>query len=219
MRCAAPHASFVAAISSNTLRVVAREHRAAIDDHVDLVGAELDRAPHVVELHAERRLPARERRRDARDLHGRSRERLLRDGDEVRIDADRGARTDRSDRCRADESAFWHICRTLPAVSFPSSVVRSIIEIASFRPATFAAFLMRPLAERRGALFDRDGSTGGGSKSAKRPLASRECLLEEGFAVAVAVAVFVSRHDAEAISASGRRSLPLHAAAEGRSFP
>ena len=33
-------------------------------------------------------------------------------------------------------------CRTLPAVSFPSSVVRSIIEIVSFKPATLVSFLM-----------------------------------------------------------------------------
>ena len=42
--------------------------------------------------------------------------------------------------------AFTHIARILPGVSFPSSVVRSIIEMASFRPATFAAFLMLRLS-------------------------------------------------------------------------
>ena len=138
------------------LRVVAGEHRAAVDDHVDLVGPELDRAAHVGELHVERRLPARERGGDARDLDARPGERLLRDGHEVRIDADRRARPDgrvaveRRERLRGTSAA------PCPAVSFPSSVVRSIIAMASLSPATFAAFLMRALAERRRALLDGD---------------------------------------------------------------
>ena len=38
--------------------------------------------------------------------------------------------------------AFWHSDATLPGVSFPSSVVRSTIETAVFRPHTFELFLM-----------------------------------------------------------------------------
>ena len=39
-------------------------------------------------------------------------------------------------------SALWQSARTLPGVSFPSSVVRSIIATASFSPATFDCFLI-----------------------------------------------------------------------------
>ena len=46
-----PQASFVCGDLVEDLGVVAREHGPAIDHHVDLVGAQLHRAPHVRELH------------------------------------------------------------------------------------------------------------------------------------------------------------------------
>ena len=51
------------------LRVPAGEERAAVDHHVDLVGAERDRVLDLAHLHVERALPGRERGRDRRDLH------------------------------------------------------------------------------------------------------------------------------------------------------
>ena len=77
------------------LRVAAGEERAAIDHHVDLVGPERDGLADVLELHLDRRLAGRERGRHRGDLHGRAGEPLLRDGDEVRVDADRRHGRDR----------------------------------------------------------------------------------------------------------------------------
>ena len=57
------------------LRVAAGEERAAVDHHVDLVGAELDGLADVGELDVERRLAGRERRRDRGDLDAGARER------------------------------------------------------------------------------------------------------------------------------------------------
>src|SRR4029079_12293411 len=70
------------------LRVAAGEEGAAVDHHVDLVGAESDRLANIGELHRERRLAGRERRGDRGDLDGRTTE--ARDGDrnEIRVDAD-----------------------------------------------------------------------------------------------------------------------------------
>ncbi len=74
--------------------------------------------------------------------------------DEVRIDCRRRRSGRGCRRCRADEALFWHIWRTLPGVSFPSSgSLRSIIRLASLRPATFVDLLRRALAERRRALL------------------------------------------------------------------
>ena len=51
------------------LRVAAGEERAAVDDHVDLVRAELDRRANVRDLHGRRVLARREPGGDRRDLH------------------------------------------------------------------------------------------------------------------------------------------------------
>ena len=69
------------------LAEVAREERAAVDHHVDLVRASRHRALDVRDLHGQRRAARRKRRRNARDFHGRARERPPRDRDEVRVDA------------------------------------------------------------------------------------------------------------------------------------
>src|SRR6476646_2615846 len=64
-----------------------REERAAVDHHVDLVCAGLDRRADVRELHLERRLTGWERRRNRRDIHRGACERAPRDRDEARVDA------------------------------------------------------------------------------------------------------------------------------------
>ena len=51
-------------------------------------------------------------------------------------------RTGSSGRPAADAIALAHSARTLPGVSFPSSVVRSIIRIARSRAHSFEAFLI-----------------------------------------------------------------------------
>ena len=57
MRCASPQALLHLDDLVVDLRVAPGEERAAVDDHVDLVGAELDGLAYVRELHVERRLP------------------------------------------------------------------------------------------------------------------------------------------------------------------
>jgi len=54
----------------------------------------------------------------------------------------------------------------LPAVSFPSSVVRSIIAMASLRPATLVAFLIDRFANEAARSSSATASTAGGAKSA-----------------------------------------------------
>ena len=156
LRCARAAGLFRGGDLVEHLAVVAREHRAAVDDHVDLVGAELHRAPHVVELHGEGRLPARKRRGDARDLHARARERLLRGRDEVRVDADRGDGADRSDRASSGRSAFWHSCRTLPGGVLPFERREVHHRDGELQAGDLRALLDGPLAERGDPLVDGD---------------------------------------------------------------
>jgi hypothetical protein len=76
-------------------RVVTLEERAAVDDHVDLVGTRLDRHARLGELQLGERVARREARRDAGDLHAAPAQRLLGGADERRVDADRGHARDR----------------------------------------------------------------------------------------------------------------------------
>ena len=111
MRCAAPHASLTAHDLVEDLRVAAREERAAVDHHVDLVGAERDGLADVLEL--DRRAatgPDGNAVATRGDLHARAGEPLLRDGDEVRVDADRGDRRDR----RVGRIRVHRLARTAP---------------------------------------------------------------------------------------------------------
>src|SRR3954452_7555496 len=55
--------------------------------------------------------------------------------------------------------AFWQSAHTLPRVSFPSSVVRSIIEMASLRPHTFESFLRERLAREAARSSNATAST------------------------------------------------------------
>ena len=72
------------------LRVVAGEEGAAVDDHVDLVGAELGDAGGLLDLQLGRHLPGGERGRDRGDLDAAPAHPLERVRDEVRVDAHGG---------------------------------------------------------------------------------------------------------------------------------
>ena len=75
--------------------------------------------------------------------------------DEVRIDAHRRARgTVGSDG--SGRRAFDATAAALPGVSAPSSVVRSVVRIASCERPDLRVLLDRALRERRGALLERD---------------------------------------------------------------
>src|SRR5690554_441571 len=58
-------------------------------------------------------------------------------------------------------SALRHNMRTLPGVSSPASVVRSIIEMAISRPASFAPFLMLRVLKRAARSSTPTWSTAG----------------------------------------------------------
>jgi hypothetical protein len=60
------------------LVVTTGEERAAVDHHVDLIGAGLDRAVHVVQPHRQRILATGETGRDRGDLHGAAPQRFAR---------------------------------------------------------------------------------------------------------------------------------------------
>ena len=72
------------------LEVAAGEEGAAVDDHVDLVGAGGDGVPGVGELDRQAGPAARERGRDAGDVDAAAAQRLDGDRDHVGVDADRG---------------------------------------------------------------------------------------------------------------------------------
>ena len=65
---------------------------------------------------------------------------------EVRVDADRGAPAARTDRDGSGRRAFEAIAAALPGVSEPSSVVRSVVRIASWSAQTFASRLIERFA-------------------------------------------------------------------------
>ena len=130
------------------LRVAAGEESAAVDHHVDLVGAQLDGCAHVGELHLEWRLARRELGRHRRNLDRRSRKTGSR-----RQGRGLGTRTPRlrghgiPGSAGSGLSAFEHNAVTLPAVSDPSSVVRSIIRTESRSAKSLASFLIERFAE------------------------------------------------------------------------
>ena len=74
----------------------------------------------------------------------RARERLARDGDQRRVDAD-GGDDGISGIAGAGHTALAHSWRTLPGVSAPSSVVRSTIETARRMPCCLAVVLIERL--------------------------------------------------------------------------
>ena len=121
----------------------AGEEGAAVDHHVDLVRAGLDRGAHVGELHLERRLPGGERRRHGGDLHVAPGERAARHAHEAGIDADRRDRRDRGlqgigpDRLRAERTHLARGVRSLEGrqVHHPDrEVEREELRLALDRP-------------------------------------------------------------------------------------
>ena len=104
LRCASPDGLLDLDDLLEDRQVVAGQERAAVDDHVDLVGAGFDRRADLGDLDVTERLARREPGRDAGDLDGRALERVLRLGDERRVDADRGDGRDASGRPAADAS-------------------------------------------------------------------------------------------------------------------
>ena len=112
------------------LCVAARQEGAAVDHHVDLVGAERDRLPGLLELDGQRRLAGRECRRDGRDLDGCPTE--AGDGGLTRFGYTQTAATGGIEASLGSgRNAFDASAATLPGVSAPSSVVRSMQRIAS----------------------------------------------------------------------------------------
>ncbi len=128
------------------LRVAAGEERAAVDHHVDLVGAQRDGVLDVAQLDVERRLPGREVGRDARDLDAAARR-----GAPSPSQSGSGRRrpprpTERSGSLGSGRIAFEQSAATFPGVSWPSSVVRSQQRSASSSAHTFASFLIERFA-------------------------------------------------------------------------
>ena len=67
------------------LRVVTREERATVNDHVNLIGARGDCVFRLFDLQVKPGPPARKRRSDRGNLHATPCERLLCNGDKVRV--------------------------------------------------------------------------------------------------------------------------------------
>jgi hypothetical protein len=90
------------------LRVAAGQEGAAVDHHVDLVGAELDHALCLGHLEVGRALARRKGRRDGGDFDAAVADSLAGRLNEVRVDTDRGDRGDtrvrrvRPDRLRGE---------------------------------------------------------------------------------------------------------------------
>ena len=134
---------------------LAREEGAAVDHHVDLVGAELDGAPRVGDLHFERHQTCRKAGRDRRDVDPRPGEGAPRDADEVRIDADRGDRRHaRVARQRLARLAAHLLDLAGGVFSFERRQVDH--RDREVDPGALRLFLDRPLGERRGALLHPD---------------------------------------------------------------
>ncbi len=111
------------------LEVAAGQERAPVDDHVDLVGAGRDGVLVFGELDRHARPAAGERGGDAGDLDTGAAQLLDGDRDQVGVDAD-GGDTGHLGSAGSGRLALAHSARTLPGVSWPSNVVRSIIVIA-----------------------------------------------------------------------------------------
>ena len=93
---------------------------------------------------SERSEAGRERAGDARDLHARTLQLRERDRHQVRVQADGRDRRDR--RIAGGRTAFAHIAMTLPTVSVPSSVVRSMHRIARSSAHSFDSRLIERFA-------------------------------------------------------------------------
>ena len=137
------------------LGVPAGEERAAVDHHVDLVGAQRDRVLDVAQLDVERGLAGREVGRDAGDLHAAAGQALLRGRDQVRVDADRRDRRDvrvariGANRLRAERGDLAR--RVLPLERGEVAAAQRELERPHLR-----VLLDRALRELGRALLDGD---------------------------------------------------------------
>ena len=128
------------------VQVVAGQERAAVDDHVDLVGAGRRRRPDVGELDVQ-----------AGPAGGERRWRRWRRGCRCPLPRPLATRPGRGRRrpprprgtvgsAGSGRMALAHSARTLPGVSWPSRVVRSIIEIARSSAQPLAVVLIDRVA-------------------------------------------------------------------------
>jgi len=114
---------------------------AAADDHVDLVWLLRHGEFGVLQLGAQGVLPAGKAGGDGGDLTPVPSSSSLAPApasDKTQTAATCGMSGNMPCKCLA----FPHNCRTLPGESAPSSVVKSIIDNANFRAATFDSFLI-----------------------------------------------------------------------------
>ena len=122
--------------------VLPGEECTAVDDHVDLVGAGRDRVLGVGKLDVREQRAQRERGRDAGDLD-RPAGAVLAEGCAATATRSGYTQTAATDGAVGSDgsgrSALAHNARTLPGVSWPSSVVRSIIRIARSSAKLFAS--------------------------------------------------------------------------------
>ena len=127
-------------------RVPAREKGAAVDHHVDLVGPGVDGLADVCDLERGRRLSGREVGRD-RSRRGR---RCPRGASSRRARGTGRRRSAATDgmlgSTGSGRTAFAQSAATLPGVSAPSSVVRSIIRTASSSACSFDSRLIERFA-------------------------------------------------------------------------
>ena len=117
--------------------------------------------------------------------------------------------------------AFWHSCRTLPGVSWPSRVVRSIIDNTSLRASTFDSVLMLRLVKRATRSSTPTASTvGTRSRSGRRAvvLTADRLIAPQSPAIAVSRATRImssnvfSRSSAESALPVRMSSLTVHIA-------
>ena len=138
------------------LQVAAGQERAAVDHHVDLVGAGRDRVRGVGELDLQRRAAGRERGGDRGDVDAGAAQRLA-----WRSRPGRGRRrprrpTGRSGRPGRAASPWRASARTLPGVSAPSSVVRSTIGSPGRSPSALAVVLIDRVPSAGGPRLGAD---------------------------------------------------------------
>ena len=131
-----------ATISSYTFEVAPGEERAAVDDHVDLVGAGLDGVAGVGELDVEGGAAAGERGGDGGDVDAGAAERLPSRWRPCRGRRRRPRSSGQVGSVGSGRMALDASARTLPGVSAPSSVVRSTIRIARSMANALAVVLI-----------------------------------------------------------------------------
>ena len=131
-----------------------------VQHDVDLVGAHRDDLPDLRSRASSGPRPAGNAAGDARHLHAGALQLLDRDRHELRVDADRGHRRD-GRVGRVGRTAFAHIATTLPGVSAPSSVVRSMHRIARSSARSFESLLIERLASDAARSSSPTASTAG----------------------------------------------------------